>query len=388
MPPGRADGTDVRLIGNYRESPFDDDPCLSYGEPVSALYLLLAARATGLEPADAAQRLRRLGLDVPDFDVTMADLDALTPALRNAMEEVKECGQRPRASEICRVVLKSACQPEDLVRELARFGIHTDKPLPEQLTAVDDALMPSARTLPDRIEPRALLESLLNVDLTAQEAATRLEAMGFEVCEAAYLIPDLDSADRKILRAINVGTHSGTMDLREFAMVVTRTDYPSEEVAQRLAKFGFVVECPKEVDDVAAHLIPPNLPAPVASGQHDVPLPAVLRHADEYDLEPREIVSCLRELGCSVPDPAELTEQDVALLCEDMSSLGEALDVWTPLTMSELIQSAIRARLSIHEAAARLTEFGYRFEFPDLEEELRQLLQLVPRQGEGLESET
>ncbi|GAB3163014.1 hypothetical protein GCM10027258_82870 [Amycolatopsis stemonae] len=387
VPPGRADGTDVRLISNYRDLPFDTDrPCLASGEPVSALYLLLAARATGLEPAHAVNRLRRLGWDVPDFEVTMADLDALAPALRKAMEEVNEYWQKPRASEICREAMKAGCQPGELVRELARFGIHTDKQLPEQLTATDQAFMPFVRDLPDRIEPRALLGTLLRVSLTAQETANRLEAMGFNICETVYLLPDPDSIDREILQGIDLANHSGTVDLRSFAMMVTRTDYPSEEVAKRLAKFGFSVEYPKDFDDVDAHLIPPNLPAMVASGQREVPLSAIFQHADDYKMEPRAIISCLRELGCSAPEPTELTEQDFALLCEDKSSLDEALDVWTPLTMSKLLESAIRAAMPIHEAAARLTKFGYHFKFTNLEDELQRLHRLVAYQRDGSEA--
>jgi len=35
--------------------------------------------------------------------------------------------------------------------------------------------------------------------------------------------------------------------------------------------------------------------------------------------------------------------------------------------------------MPVQEAAARFTELGYRFDFPDLEDELQRLLPLVPR---------
>ncbi len=385
VPPGRADGTDVRLISNYRRASFEtSNSCLAHGEPVPALYVLLAARATGLAPSDAAIRLRRLGLDVPDFDVTMADLESLPHPLRKAVEEVNEYGQRPRASQVCREALTWGCQLGDLVRTLSRFGIHLDRQLPERLTATDKALLPpSARNTPDRVGPREFLRALVNVNLTAHEAATRLEAMGFDVCETAHIEHVPDARDREVLSGILVGGRAEAVSLREFAVVVARTGYPSAEVGQRLAAFGLIVDGFPDVDGVNTQLIPPDLPAPLASGQRGVPLPLVFKQAEEGDAEPAQIAACLRGLGYPVPEVRELSGQDLALLCTDMVSFQEMLDLWTPLPMSELIESAIRAGLPIREAAARLTEFGYHFAFPDLEEELQQLQRLVPRTQNG-----
>ncbi len=380
VPSGRADGTDVRLISNYRSASFETrNRCLAHGKPVPALYVLLAARATGLTPSAAAIRLRRLGLDVPEFDATMADLESLPRPLRKAVEEVNEYGQLPQASQVCREALTWGCEPGDLVRTLSRFGVHLDRQLPERLTATDEALLLSGRPTPDRVGPRQFLRALLNVNLTAQEAATRLEAMGFDVCETAHLKQVPDARDRKILSGILVGPHTEAVGLREFAMMVARTRYPSAEVRQRLAAFGFIVDGLPDVDYVNTQLIPLGLPAPLTSRQREVPLPLVLKHAEEAHTEPTHIVDCLRGLGYSVPEVRELSDQDFALLCTDVASLQEVLDLWTPLTVSELIESAMRAGVPIREAATRLTDFGYHFAFRDLEEELQRLLRLVPR---------
>ncbi|MGW3994106.1 wHTH domain-containing protein [Amycolatopsis sp. NPDC004772] len=393
VPPGRADGTDVRLISNFRETPFEmGNACLRHGEPVSALYVLLAARATGLEPLEAANRLRRLGLDVPDFEVTMADLEALPSQLREAMEGAKEHGHQPRTKDICRDALRAGCQPGELARTLARFGVHLDKQPPEQLTATDEELIPStspllsllpASTLPDQIGPREFIQALLNVNLTPEEAVTRLEAMGFEVCEAARLMPAPDSVDRTVLQAISPHTspsgRATTVDLREFAEAVTQSGYRSADVARRLARFGLTAESFPDVDGLDPQLIPPGLSAPTASGQIKVPLPLILKHAAEERVEPTQIGACLHCLGYSVPKIEELSSRDLALVCKDMVSLREMLDLSTPVTLSDLLRAAIRAEMPVREAAVRFTELGFHFEFPDLDDELQRLFPLVPR---------
>jgi hypothetical protein len=218
VPSGRADGTDVRLISNYRGRSFDaSNPCLDHKEPVSALYVLLAARATGLAPSDAAIRLRRLGLDVPDFDVTLADLESLPRPLRKAVEEVNEYGQRPLASQVCREALTWRCQPGDLVRTLHRFGIVLDKQLPERLTATDKALLPpSTRPTTDRLGLREFLRALLKVNLTVHESAARIKAMGFDICETAHLKQAPDARDREILSGIVSNARAEAVGLREF----------------------------------------------------------------------------------------------------------------------------------------------------------------------------
>ncbi|MEV6831865.1 hypothetical protein [Amycolatopsis sp. NPDC051102] len=383
VPPGRADGTDVRLISNFRENPFQDEArCLRHGEPVPALYVLLAARATGLEPPDAANRLRRLGLDVPHFDVTLDDLEALSQPLREAVEEVNEHGPRPATRDVCRVAVQAGCDPRDLTRELARFGIRIDKLPPEQLTATDKKMMPTTSpfsTLPARIGKREFIQSLLTVDMTAPEAATRLEAMGFEVCEAARLMPVPDTRDRDVLEAVRPRNRAEAVNLQEFTTAVEQSGYSSTEVAQRLAKFGLAPQELPNVDGLSARLIPPDLPIPAAFGRSDVSLPLILRHAEESKCEAAQIGDCLRQLGYSVPEIREFSTQDTALLGRDKYSLREVLDPQTSLTISDLLRAALRAGMSVHEAAARFTELGYHFEFPDLEDELQRLLPLVPR---------
>lgn len=380
VPPRRADGTDVRLISNFGRNSFDtSERFLAIDKTVSALYVLLAARATGLEPADAANRLRRLGLNVPDFDVTMADLEELPDPLRNAAEKVNKYGQRPRAGDIFNEALKQGCEPGELVRTLARFGVHADKQVPERLTETEEVLIQLLPSWPARIELREFLGAAMNVDLTIQEVATRLKDLGFEVCETAHLKQILDSRDRAVLKGIVSRPHFDAVDLLEFAKQVARTGYPSAEVAQRLSALGFATEGFPDVKGVNMQLIPAGLPEPGTPGWDEVPPPMIFKHAEEVRVETTQIVTCLRDLGYSVREIQDISTQERALICRDNSSLREMLDPRAPITVSEVLRSAIRAALPVREAATRLTELGYHFDFPDLEEELQRLMQLVPR---------
>ncbi|MBE8523800.1 hypothetical protein ILP97_41010 [Amycolatopsis sp. H6(2020)] len=380
-PPRRADGTDVRLIGNLGTDSMDFGTHFpEIGEPVPVLYVLLAAQATGLEPSSAANRLRRLGLDVPEFDETVANLEAVPRRMRWALERLHRYGRQPKSSEICREAMNSGCQPEDLMRTMAPFGIHPHEQPPGQLTETDKKLLRSTRSSSDKIGPLELLQALLNVDLTAQDAAARLESMGFDVCETTHLPPMPDARDREVLRAINPHGIFGSPDLREFATAVTRTGYPAAEVAQRLAKFGFGVAYTPDVADIDPELIPPNLPPWTTSGQIKVPLPAILNHAESINVEPMKIGSCLRRLGCSVPQIRELSPQEKSLTRRNSSR--KRFSPWIPLTMSDVLMGAIRTGMTVHEAAARFTELGYHFGFQNLEDELRRLTHLVPRVSE------
>ncbi|MEU4524784.1 hypothetical protein AB0F52_39450 [Amycolatopsis sp. NPDC024027] len=380
-PAERADGTDLRLIGHSGANSRDSGMRIpQFREPVSALHVLLAARSTGLEPSSAANRLRRLGLRVPDFDVTMADLEGLPLPTLQAMERLDQYGNPVQAGLICHEAMKAGCQPGDLVRTMARFGLHTDRQPPEQLTDIDKSLLHSAFPFSNKIGPRALLQVLVRVDLTTQEATTRLEEMGFEVRGAAKLPPTLDTIDREILRSVDLHSPVGTVGLREFAAIVSQSGYPSAEVARRLANFGSIADHLPDVADVNAELIMPNLPKAVVLGEIKVPLPVIIRHAQSINVEPAKVGSCLQRLGCSVPQIRALSPKEEALTGRHSSP--EHPISWTPLTMSNLLVSAIRTGMTVHEAAASFTELGYHFAFHDLDDELQRLLSLVPRVSE------
>ncbi|WP_103350990.1 hypothetical protein [Amycolatopsis sp. CA-128772] len=382
-PPGRADGTDVRLISNFHTYPSRRERYhLRDGQPVPALYVLLAARATGLKPQDAANRLRRLGLDVPDFDVTLADFDALPAPLQKAMKEVNDYGYRPRSIQIVRESLRAGCQPGDLIQALARFGVHTDKEPPERLTPTDISLIPESYPQSDQVGAAAFIRTLLTVDLTPQECTDRLESMGFEVHENARLIPVPDTRDREILQAVRLHGSAESMDLREFAETVEISGYAATEVAQCLAKFELIADDFPEISDIDSSLIPPSLPPPAAHEQREVPLPLILKHATDEHTEAARVAACLQTLGYVVPEIRKLSAQELDLLNINKYTFTDMLDLRKPLSMSDLLRSAIRAATPVREAATRLTTLGYHFEFSDLEDELQRLLPLVPRTSE------
>ncbi|MGW5744858.1 wHTH domain-containing protein [Amycolatopsis sp. NPDC003861] len=381
-PSGRADGTDVRLIGNLGTDPTKSNArFLKIGEPVSALYVLLAAEATGLTPSSAANRLRRLGLTVPDFDTTVADLRAVPLPVLQAMKQLLTRGQQSQTGQMCREALRAGCQPRDIARTLAKFGIDAEKQPPEQLTDTDESLLHSLPSSVDYAGPHDLIRASLRSELTTQNAAARFEAMGFRTCDAAHIPSTPEAKDREVLQALSGALLGSTVNLRELAIIVARTGYSPTEVTQRLAKFQIDVEYTPATDHhIDPELIPPRLPAPATTGIIKVPLPLILNYADDTGITPAKIGSHLRSLGCSVPQIRELSPEEEALIGKN--STRERLDLQRPLTLSDLLVGAVRAGMTAHEAAARFDELGCRFEFPDLDTELQRLLPLVPRMSD------
>jgi hypothetical protein len=111
-----------------------------------------------------------------------------------------------------------------------------------------------------------------------------------------------------------------------------------------------------------------------------VPLGHLLRTAHASLLEPRAVAARLHELGYQVPTPDEIPEQfaqqDVRLLSwSTFKTFWQ--DAYEPVPMGDLIRAAIRCRISLADAAQRMTELG--LEVPDLRKELPPLLAKLPK---------
>lgn len=271
--PTSWDAVDLRLLSGQFDAtrPWRDDR-----EPVPALVIAIGAHVLHITPREAADRLRRLGLAVPDE----------TPALPTEDLELFGFGGRgvPTWIRIDQAVSLDALfdlsttlgqAPRHVARRLAALGVSCPADLPEPgphdgtlLREFRFSIDPNVRYGADEggsighATRVAIINSSLQNKIPPREIAARLAAYRFDI-EAGPLAEQMRAEDRELIGQEDRWlTSTWTVPLSRLLLAAQTLGRPLPEVYARCAELGLPAPTLDTVRAALARV--PRRPAPDA----------------------------------------------------------------------------------------------------------------------------
>ena len=382
------DSSDLRLMSSGLNS---KSPWLNQSVAIPALHVARAAQLGHQSFAAVVARLVDLGFTVSPISADVERIDSAPPQVRTALVELPSSINTRSYSrpQVVRVSAKAHCSPVALAGHLTDLGIkvHGQEKLPGELGENDRVLIDMI-PLGHSFSIGDVLKISSNLNESARSVCDRLIAFGFEPKFSVEYLDLLDSVGRRIIKSLGYAIRSDTkVSVINVAKLAASTGLRAETVARSVRAMGAAVsdirQLPERIreDDVRLLARDPELMVrdiiPIAK---PVPLGHLLRTAHVNLLEPRAVAARLHELGYQVPTPDEIpeqfTQQDVRLLSwSTFKTFWQ--DAYEPVPMGDLIRAAIRCRISLADAAQRMTELGLKV--PDLRKELPPLLAKLPK---------
>lgn len=258
--------------------------------------------------------------------------------------------------------------------------------IPVSLDSNDVAILVAMSSFRDVVSVACLIDISLKTSISQMEVASRLSKLGFNVPVEVDSALILDSKDRQIVDRVQNMLYSGVVRPQIVIRAAVGAECSPWEAGIRLRRLGIQVENYDNLPTTSSELdlkamssnfdlfkfIPEGVPVPEAH---------IIRIAHQNRLSPRDVTRRLTSLGYQSPPedqvPACCFDSDVKLLSwRELTSHNRWQDPYQPVSIANLIRAAIRCRISIMAAAARMTELGCRV--PDLETVLPPLLARVP----------
>lgn len=382
------DSSDLRLMSNGLNSAA---PWLTQSVAIPALHVARAAQLGHQSFAAVAARLVDLGFTVSGISTAPDRIDGAPPQVRAALAELTSSMniRSYSRSQVVRASAKAHCSPAALARHLTDLDIkvHGQENLPGELSENDRVLV-NLISLNLSFSMSEVLNISSKLNESTRSVCDRLIDLGFDPKFSVDYIDLIDSVGRRIIKSQGYAIRGdATISLINIAKLAASIGLRTETVARSVRSMGAAIpdirQLPERIRESDVRLLardPELMVGDIIPVAIPVPLGHLLRTAHASLLEPRAVAARLHELGYQVPTPDEIPEQfaqqDVRLLSwSTFKTFWQ--DAYEPVPMGDLIRAAIRCRISLADAAQRMTELG--LEVPDLRKELPPLLAKLPK---------
>ncbi|MFI2608673.1 ATP-binding protein [Kitasatospora sp. NPDC018619] len=364
--------------------------------------LVPVRHALGTTLADAADRLRRYGFDVPAGphpEHLLTDGTALRLLSRNQTVRRGNWltgGRAVRPGHVLQAALVLGLEGPEVVRRLEGLGRPVE-PMDFPTTPDHLLLRLSSKDLKGRwpwlssaetVPPGHLLAAESELGLSAESAAELLLSAGFRVLP----LPDRRlPRDREILEAFRpdaMGRGSeSTMTFEQVFEACRNADASPAEVVARLEAYGVGtgLRLPAQPRDLEERLLAhSNIYGSWWSGipvGRVLPFHRLVGVAGDLGVGPGEVAACLTTFGITVSRhdlPQGLDLRTAVALVGESGRYIDLRGYGQPSLLPRLVEMARRARLPVAEAAHWLRELGA--DVPDVADMVRAALARVPRE--------
>lgn len=390
IPTTPLDSSDLRIVSKGLDSKW---PWLDTTTPVSALHVARAAQLDQQPFSVTKSRLSDLGFNTADIFCAPDEIDQMDPRAHLAIEHFTSSSLSSLSNDVRSIMAAtlSNCPLPLLVEALRKLGVEISDTnvLGVELEGPDTKLLRHAPGIAS-ISLRTAFELSKVTNISIGEVRDRVLKMGFEVGFSIGTLEALDEVGRRILSLKS----SYFLDQPEpsMAIIVKYAGNLGERlsnITKSLESMGYTLpdtaHLPEHLLESDAQLIGRNPPHGLyssISNTDPVPLAHLARLAQVCKSEPKLVADRLRYLGYNPPPPdsvpRQFSEEDLRLLSWKFWNEETWQDAYKAVPIGDLIRAAIRCRISLPQAAERMTALG--LETPDLDEVLPPLLAKVPRQ--------
>ncbi|MEV5712583.1 hypothetical protein AB0L41_01735 [Amycolatopsis mediterranei] len=376
----RADSLDLRILSKRLDS---KEPWIRQEDPVPVLHVASSAWVQNKTFAEMRRHFERFGFSVTAPLCDEGEIDCVDSQIRaGVLQFLAITPVEFHVWNVLRASVLSLCPPWKLKSFFDKLGIEIDggEKIPESLS------FEAVKVLSARFAFRP--KSISSILIQNSQRAIPLSSMGDILKEMGI---DFNWDDRIMLQEDPVN--------RRIISLVGSQIQSNREVSVRVVVYvaGLLAESPSMVADrmKSMSIIVPNiehLPERIREsdalilgsrndfgleimGQSDIqlnreiPIAHLVRVCHESLLSPNEVAERLGELGYRVSFlvnlPRQFDQRDITLVSWVSSATRFWQDPFIPVSLGNLIRSAIRCRISLREAANRMTQLG--FALPDLD---------------------
>ena len=390
--PGPVSSHHARLVSSDLDGEL---PWLPDDHPVPLAHLVFAARELDWDLGLAAKALSDFSYQVPpvqEASIRVEDSD-LHLISKEPAERYQEWlpDEGTIIGHLIHMAKKRGMRIATIAERLRKLGyaVPEIRQPPSEVTKADlllvslnldgrRPLLPDAEIIPNAFAAMASAR----LGLTISEVASRLTSFGYQVADTRYLPDELDEKDKELLNASqdspwlrdvpdNEGPRLSNISAvgRSYLIfLAAQFGRQVRDVAARFSRLGFMLDAdrlPETVQRTDAALISRDESRPFVPDADGVPLSRLIVAAAEANMTVRAVAGRLRTLGYSVQVPArdlpdELTRTDLRLISRDLDGRNPWLPDDEAVLPDHLLGAAIELRMTVEEAAERLTQLGFR----------------------------
>lgn len=357
-------------------------PFVHHSGKADVAHILNAARLSNSSVAETVERVREIGLSIPNLNWSAAQIgDAELFSFESYVQQLDpDAPEFASASHIMWTATKTRRTASEVAARFCDLGFNTPSVAwPELVRGDGDLMIVNINRRPVLLDfnspvPAAhiVLRSTIE-NRSANDVAHRLQELGFAVPEMDWLavhanhsrfVTDLNREDQSFLA-------TESMSQARIYQKAAQTGYPPDHVAAKLRAFGYSVPdinwLSADSDFILLFSGDFDNQSPWLNPEDVVPDGHILAGAAFINVEPRQIAEFLVAAGFSV-----LPREWPRVLPDDTAILSSGLNKQSPWLASDdavdvghILAAASKTGRTAEDICERLVTLGYDFVGPD-----------------------